>query len=156
MLNHITKPSFTWTCSPCEFATEQLPCMGHVGFIYLFIYLFNVAVFLFSSVWKATVTVNRFITSKSKWNRNVQKYILGEFCYVINAETEAIRELRNRYIVEWTVFKIKLSCVALKQHYKLCMNIKLWIHLTVIRSCICGVQILGKQWSYKGCPFAMG
>ena len=36
----------TWTCSPCEFTIEPLPlrrrplpCMGHKGFIYLFIYL---------------------------------------------------------------------------------------------------------------------
>ena len=42
VLNHITKLSFTWTCSPCEFMIEQLPfrrrplpCMGRKGFIYL-------------------------------------------------------------------------------------------------------------------------
>ena len=42
VLNHITKLSFTWTCSPCEFKNEHLPirrgplpCMGHKGFIYL-------------------------------------------------------------------------------------------------------------------------
>ena len=41
VLNHITKLSFTWTCSRCEFTIEQLPlrrrplpCMGHKGFIY--------------------------------------------------------------------------------------------------------------------------
>ena len=45
VLNHITKLSFTWTWSPCEFTIEQLPlrrrplpCMGHKDFIYLIYY----------------------------------------------------------------------------------------------------------------------
>ena len=45
VLNHITKLSFTWTCSPCEFTIEKLPLtrrplpyMGNKGLNYLFIY----------------------------------------------------------------------------------------------------------------------
>ena len=47
VLNHITKLSFTWSCSPCEFTIENLPLKRrptprtvHKGFIYLFVLIF--------------------------------------------------------------------------------------------------------------------
>ena len=82
VVNHITKLSFTWTCSPCQFTVEQLPlrrrpspCMGHKGFIYLFNCLFiidnqllqSIFAFFASFFFRSFFFVHSFANSFSRY-----------------------------------------------------------------------------------------